>query len=69
MARLLAVGFDILEQPLEVKKRIGYLPRNASGLPGKCALRNIWLLLASSCWLEVELRTRVDYACERCANG
>jgi ABC-2 type transport system ATP-binding protein len=60
-------GFDILEQPLEVKKRIGYLPETP---PVYLEMRIAEYLsfvgqlkgLSGS-----ELRSRVDYACERCA--
>src|SRR5690348_16860196 len=60
-------GFDIIEQPLEVKKRIGYLPemppvyqemRIAEYLSFVGQLRG----LSGS-----DLRARVDYASERCA--
>jgi ABC-2 type transport system ATP-binding protein len=60
-------GYDILEQPLEVKKRIGYLPETP---PVYLEMRIAEYLsfvgqlkgLSGS-----ELRSRVDYACERCA--
>jgi ABC-2 type transport system ATP-binding protein len=60
-------GFDILEQPLEVKKRIGYLPETP---PVYLEMRIAEYLsfvgqlkgLSGS-----ELRSRVDYVCERCA--
>ena len=60
-------GFDILEQPLEVKKRIGYLPETP---PVYLEMRIAEYLsfvgqlkgLSGS-----DLRSRVDYACERCA--
>jgi ABC-2 type transport system ATP-binding protein len=60
-------GFDVLEQPMEVKKRIGYLPETP---PVYLEMRIAEYLsfvgqlkgLSGS-----ELRTRVDYACERCA--
>jgi ABC-2 type transport system ATP-binding protein len=59
--------YDILEQPLEVKKRIGYLPETP---PVYLEMRIAEYLsfvgqlkgLSGS-----ELRSRVDYACERCA--
>ena len=60
-------GYDVLEAPLEVKKRIGYLPeapplylemRTAEYLTFVGRLKG----LSGS-----ELRQRVDNACERCA--
>src|SRR5689334_19457310 len=60
-------GFDVLEQPLEVKKRIGYLPETPP----------LYLEMSTSDYLMFvgrlkglggsELRKRVDYVCERCA--
>jgi gliding motility-associated transport system ATP-binding protein len=60
-------GYDILEQPMEVKKRIGYLPETPPVYPEMRVgeyLRFVGQLkgLSSS-----ELAARVDYACERCA--
>jgi gliding motility-associated transport system ATP-binding protein len=60
-------GFDVLEQPLEVKKRIGYLPEMP---PLYVEMRTDEYLtfvgklkgLSGS-----ELRQRVDAVCERCA--
>jgi ABC-2 type transport system ATP-binding protein len=60
-------GYDILEQPLEVKKRIGYLPETP---PVYLEMRIAEYLsfvgqlkgLSGS-----DLRSRVDYVCERCA--
>ena len=60
-------GFEVLEQPLEVKKRIGYLPEAPP----------LYLEMATAEYLNFvarlkgvpnsELGKRVDYACERCA--
>jgi ABC-2 type transport system ATP-binding protein len=60
-------GFDILDQPLEVKKRIGYLPETPPLYPEMRVgeyLRFVGQLkgLAAS-----DLGAKVDYACERCA--
>jgi ABC-2 type transport system ATP-binding protein len=60
-------GYDILEQPLEVKKRIGYLPETPPLYPEMRVgeyLRFVGQLkgLAAN-----DLSARVDYACERCA--
>ncbi len=62
-------GFDVLEAPLEVKKRIGYLPeapplylemRTAEYLTFVGRLKGL---------SGAELRQRVDAVCERCAVG
>jgi len=62
-------GFDVLEAPLEVKKRIGYLPeapplylemRTAEYLTFVGRLKGL---------SGTELRQRVDTVCERCAVG
>ena len=60
-------GFDILEQPLEVKKRVGYLPETPP----------LYLEMETVEYLQFvgklkglngeELSKRVDYASERCA--
>ena len=60
-------GFDVLEQPLEVKKRIGYLPE----------MPPLYLEMRTAEYLTfvgklkglsgAELRQRVDAVCERCA--
>src|SRR5467141_4210966 len=62
-------GFDVLEAPLEVKKRIGYLPeapplylemRTAEYLTFVGRLKGL---------SGAELRHRVDTVCDRCAAG
>ena len=60
-------GFDVLEQPLEVKKRIGYLPEAPplyQEMDTDDYLEFVGKLkgLAGS-----DLRKRIDYVCERCA--
>jgi ABC-2 type transport system ATP-binding protein len=60
-------GFDVLEQPLEVKKRIGYLPETPP----------IYLDMETGEYLKfvgqlkglsgAKLQKRVDYVCERCS--
>src|SRR6266581_2935738 len=62
-------GFDVLEAPLEVKKRIGYLPEAPP----------LYLELRTTDYLAfvgrlkgltgAKLRQRVDTVCERCAIG
>src|SRR5450631_2255054 len=53
-------GFDVLEQPFEVKKRIGYLPemRTAEYLSFVGSLKGL---------SGAELNKRVEYVLERCA--
>jgi ABC-2 type transport system ATP-binding protein len=60
-------GYDVLEKPMEVKKRIGYLPETPP----------LYLEMRTVEYLEfvgklkglsgAELRQRVDVVCERCA--
>jgi ABC-2 type transport system ATP-binding protein len=62
-------GFDVLEQPLEVKRRTGYLPE----------MPPLYLEMRTSEYLNFvgklkglsggELRNRMEYVCERCAIG
>jgi ABC-2 type transport system ATP-binding protein len=60
-------GFDILEQPLEVKKRIGYLPETPPLYPEMRVGEYLTFVGQLKGLSGSELRTRVDYACERCA--
>src|SRR5947208_4176831 len=60
-------GFDVLEQPLEVKKRIGYLPELP---PLYLEMRTVEYLTFVGKLKGIsgtELRQRVDTVCERCA--
>jgi ABC-2 type transport system ATP-binding protein len=60
-------GFDVLERPLEVKKRIGYLPETPpiySEMETAEYLKFVGKLKGLS---GAELQKRVDYACDRCA--
>src|ERR1039458_9055470 len=60
-------AFDILEQPLEVKKRIGYLPETPPIYPEMRIGEYLAFVGQLKGLAGAELRTRVDYACERCA--
>jgi ABC-2 type transport system ATP-binding protein len=60
-------GFDILEQPLEVKKRIGYLPETPPVYPEMRIAEYLSFVGQLKGLSGSDLRTRVDYACERCA--
>lgn len=60
-------GFDVLEQPLDVKKRIGYLPETPPIYPEMSTseyLRFVGKLKGLS---GAELDKRIDYVCGRCA--
>jgi ABC-2 type transport system ATP-binding protein len=62
-------GFDVLEAPLEVKKRIGYLPEAP---PLYLEMRTTEYLIFVGRLKGLtgpELRQRVDTVCERCAIG
>jgi ABC-2 type transport system ATP-binding protein len=60
-------GFDILEQPLEVKKRIGYLPETPPLYPEMRVGEYLAFVGQIKGLSGANLRGRVDYACERCA--
>jgi ABC-2 type transport system ATP-binding protein len=60
-------GFDVLEQPLEVKKRIGYLPETPPLYPEMDAAEYLRFVGKLKGLSGAELEKRVDYACERCA--
>jgi gliding motility-associated transport system ATP-binding protein len=60
-------GFDILEQPLEVKKRIGYLPEMPPVYPEMRIAEYLSFVGQLKGLAGSDLRSRVDYACERCA--
>ncbi len=60
-------AFDVLEQPLEVKKRIGYLPETPPIYPEMETadyLRFVGKLKGLS---GADLEKRIDYVCDRCA--
>lgn len=60
-------GFDVLEAPMEVKKRIGYLPE-APPLYLEMRTGEYLTFVGKLKGLSgAELRQRVDTACERCA--
>ena len=60
-------GFDILEKPLEVKKRIGYLPETPPVYPEMRIGEYLTYVGQLKGLSGAELRTRVGYACERCS--
>jgi ABC-2 type transport system ATP-binding protein len=60
-------GFDVLEQPMEVKKRIGYLPEMPPLYPEMRTLEYLTFVGNLKGLFGAELRQRVETACERCA--
>src|ERR1700724_3068777 len=60
-------GFDILEQPFEVKKRIGYLPETPPVYPEMRIAEYLTFVGRLKGLSGSDLRSRVDYSCERCA--
>jgi ABC-2 type transport system ATP-binding protein len=62
-------GFDVLEQPFEVKKRIGYLPETPPLYPEMETQEYLMFVGSLKGLRRPQLRKRVDYVCERCAIG
>src|SRR4029077_16446152 len=60
-------GFDVLEQPLEVKKRIGYLPESPPRYPEMETGEYLTFVGRLKGLSGAELKKRVDYVCERCS--
>jgi ABC-2 type transport system ATP-binding protein len=60
-------GFDVLEQPLEVKKRIGYLPEAPPLYPEMDTEHYLTFVGKLKGLSGALLRKQVDYVCERCA--
>jgi ABC-2 type transport system ATP-binding protein len=60
-------GFDVLEQPLEVKKRIGYLPETPPLYPEMETGEYLTFVGQLKGLSGAELGKRVDYVCDRCA--
>src|SRR5436853_1374751 len=60
-------GFDVLEQPMEVKKRIGYLPEMPPLYHEMRATEYLMFVGKLKGLSGRDLRQRVDTACERCA--
>lgn len=62
-------GFDVLEQPLEVKRRIGYLPE-APPLYPEMGVREYLTFVGRLKGIPSrELKRRVEEVCDRCAIG
>src|ERR1700730_9535459 len=62
-------GFDVLEQPVEVKKRIGYLPETPPLYPEMETAEYLTFVGKLKGLAGPELRKRVDYVCQSCAIG
>ena len=60
-------GFDVLEQPLEVKKRIGYLPETPPIYPEMETVEYLKFVGKLKGLSGDELKKRVDYVCDRCS--
>jgi ABC-2 type transport system ATP-binding protein len=60
-------GFDVLEQPLEVKKRIGYLPETPPLYPEMETAEYLSFVGKLKGLSGSELNQRVNFVCERCA--
>jgi len=60
-------GFDVLEQPLEVKKRIGYLPESPPIYPEMETVEYLKFVGKLKGLSGSELQKRIDYVCDRCA--
>src|SRR5580692_3507741 len=60
-------GFDVLEEPMEVKKRIGYLPETPPLYPEMRTGEYLEFVGRLKGLSGAELSKRVDYVCERCS--
>src|SRR5580658_3814596 len=60
-------GFDVLEQPLEVKKRIGYLPETPPIYPEMETEQYLKFVGRLKGLSGADLQKRVDFVCDRCA--
>ncbi|HKE59457.1 MAG TPA: ATP-binding cassette domain-containing protein [Pyrinomonadaceae bacterium] len=60
-------GFDVLEKPLEVKKRIGYLPESPPIYPEMSTAEYLTFVGKLKGLSGAELNKRIEYVCERCA--
>jgi ABC-2 type transport system ATP-binding protein len=60
-------GFDVLEEPMEVKKRIGYLPETPPVYPEMRTGEYLEFVGRLKGLSKADLAKRVDYVCERCS--
>lgn len=59
-------GFDVLQQPREVKRRIGYLPETPPLYPEMATTEYLRFVGKLKGLAGAELEKRVEYVCERC---
>jgi ABC-2 type transport system ATP-binding protein len=62
-------GFDVLERPLEVKRRIGYLPESPPLYPEMEVIEYLNFVARLKAIPRTDIRARVDHVLERCAIG
>lgn len=62
-------GFDVLEQPMEVKKRIGYLPETPPVYPEMEVIEYLTFVGRLKGIASADLARRVDEVCGKCAIG
>src|SRR5512140_746741 len=62
-------GFDVLEQPMEVKKRIGYLPETPPVYPEMEGIEYLTFVGRLKGIASADLARRVDEVCGKCAIG
>src|ERR1700736_1653322 len=62
-------GFDVLENPQEVKRRIGYLPETPPLYPEMEVIEYLTFVGQLKQLRGAELKKRVDYVIERCSLG
>src|SRR5947207_10322869 len=62
-------GFDVLEQPMEVKRRIGYLPETPPLYPEMEVIEYLEFVAKLKGLSNAEVPGRVREVCERCAIG
>ena len=60
-------GFDVLEQPLQVKRRIGYLPETPPIYPEMETFEYLKFVGKLKGLSGNDLQKRVDHVCDRCA--
>jgi ABC-2 type transport system ATP-binding protein len=60
-------GYDVLEQPLDVKRHIGYLPESPPLYPDMEVLEYLTFVGKLKGIPKAELASRIDEACRRCA--
>ena len=60
-------GFDVLEQPFEVKKRIGYLPETPPLYPEMRTAEYLAFVGSLKGLMRAELTKRVEYVLDRCS--